>query len=156
MSGPPSPRDRHRARHAAVQMLYQWEVGKTPVDEVITTYWKIGDGAAAGDEPSPVPRLSADARDFAAALAIGVAAHVSEIDPYIADAAKNWRVSRMAVLDRLIMRLAVYEFLHAPDTPRAVVIDEALELTKQFSGDEAGSFVNGVLDAIRRRIDEPA
>ena len=79
--------------------------------------------------------------------------HLDVIDPLIVASAAHWRLSRMSVLDRMIMRLAVYEFLYA-STPRPVVIDEALELAKTFSGEEAVGFVNGVLDAIRRRLDE--
>ena len=71
----------------------------------------------------------------------------------IAEAAEHWRIERMNVLDRLILRLAVYEFLHEPDTPATVIINEALELARTFSGDEAVRFINGVLDAIRRRLE---
>ena len=75
---------------------------------------------------------------------------VAEIDALLAAHAQNWRVERMAVLDRLVLRLAVYEFLTAPDTPPKVIINEALELARSFSGDEAVGFVNGILDAVRK------
>jgi N utilization substance protein B len=77
---------------------------------------------------------------------------IGEIDPLIAASARHWRIERMAVLDRLVLRLAVYELQHG-DSPAAVVIDEAIELTRTFSGEEAVAFVNGVLDAVRRRLD---
>ena len=70
----------------------------------------------------------------------------------IAEAAEHWRIERMAVLDRLVLRLAVYEFLHEADTPAKVIINEALELARTFSTDEAVKFINGILDAIRRRL----
>ncbi len=75
-----------------------------------------------------------------------------EIDALLAAHAQNWRVERMAVLDRLVLRLAVYEMLTAPDTPAKVVINEALELTRAFTGDEAVGFVNGILDAVRKHL----
>jgi len=69
-----------------------------------------------------------------------------------ADAAEHWRLERMNVMDRLILRLAVYEFLHEPATPGKVIINEALELARSFSGDESVGFINGILDAIRRTL----
>ena len=89
---------------------------------------------------------------FATTLATGVAGDVSEIDPIIVEAAENWRIERMNVLDRLILRLAIYEFLHEPETPAKVIINEALELARTFSTDDSVRFINGVLDAVRRRL----
>jgi N utilization substance protein B len=97
-----------------------------------------------------VEPLSDDLRAFATRLADGVAESVAELDPIIAAAAEHWRLERMNVMDRLILRLAVFEFLHEPDTPAKVIINEALELARTFSGDEAVRFINGLLDAIRR------
>ena len=133
---------RHRAREVALQMLYQWEVGRVSMFEVRTTFWS--------HEPDAVEPLSDDLRAFATRLADGVAESVAELDPIIAAAAEHWRLERMNVMDRLILRLAVFEFLHEPDTPAKVIINEALELARTFSGDEAVRFVNGLLDAIRR------
>jgi N utilization substance protein B len=121
-------------------MLYQWEVGRAAVDDTIASYW------AHGQEDTP------GARRFADDLVRGTVARLDEIDPIIAAAAEHWRLSRMAVLDRLILRLAVYEFLAARDTPPRVVINEALELAKIFSADESVGFINGVLDGILRRL----
>jgi transcription antitermination protein NusB len=134
---------RHRAREAALQMLYQWEVGRIPIDEVCQTFWA---GGTAGVAPS------GDVRAFATRLASGVAAHTAQLDPLIVDAAEHWRIERMNVMDRLILRLGVYEFLHVPDTPAKVVINEALELGRTFSADESVRFLNGILDAIRRTL----
>lgn len=136
---------RHRAREATVQMLYQWEVGRASMPEVMQTFWL--------HDPASVEQLSEDHRAFAARLAIGVVADVGNIDPVIADAAEHWRIERMNVLDRLILRLAVYEFLHEPDTPARVIINEALELARTFSNDDAVRFINGILDAIWRRLE---
>jgi N utilization substance protein B len=141
----PARESRHRAREAALQMLYQWEVGRVSMFEVRQTFWpQLAD--------SGEPAMSDDLRDFAMVLADGVAAEVSTLDPLISDAAEHWRIERMNVTDRLILRLALYEFLHRPDTPGKVIINEALELARTFSGDESVRFINGVLDAIRRTL----
>ena len=134
---------RHRAREAAVQMLYQWEVGKASMSEVGQTFW----GGPAANET-----LSSDHRAFATALAEGVSGRVAALDPIIGEAAEHWRIERMNVMDRLILRLAVYEFLHEAETPAKVVINEALELARTFSNDDSVRFINGILDAIRRKL----
>jgi N utilization substance protein B len=134
---------RHRAREAALQMLYQWEVGRASVHEAIVTYWP------AHDDGEKVPEGQ---REFANGLVRGTIARVEEIDRLLSSHAQNWRVARMAVLDRLVLRLATYELLAEPDTPAKVVINEALELALAYSGDEAVVFVNGVLDAVRKDL----
>jgi transcription antitermination protein NusB len=140
----PSKESRHDAREAALQMLYQWEVGRVSMFEVRQTFWTH---ARDGREPLPD-----DLRAFATTLADGVAAAVEELDPIVAEAAEHWRLERMNVMDRLILRLAVYEFLREPETPGKVIINEALELARSFSGEEAVRFINGILDAIRRKL----
>jgi N utilization substance protein B len=135
--------ERRRAREAALQMLYQWEVGRTEPDLVVQSFW-AGHGATAVEET----------RAFANELVHGTIAVLGEIDPLIAGTAEHWRLARMEVMDRLIMRLAVYEFLRRPETPRRVVINEALELAKRFSNDDAVRFINGVLDGIRRKLEQ--
>jgi transcription antitermination protein NusB len=132
---------RHRGRRAALQMLYQWEIGRVPIDEVCERFWV----EAPLEEPA-----EEEVRVFAATLARGVAAHVAEIDPLITEAADHWRIERMHVMDRLILRLAVYEFLFESDTPGKVIINEALELARTFSAADSIRFINGILDAIRR------
>lgn len=141
----PTREARHQAREAALQMLYQWEVGRLAIDEVVETFWTRG--------PMVPESLEEPHRAFSVGLARGVAGAIAAIDPLIADAAEHWRIERMNVLDRLIMRLAVYEFQHEADTPAKVIINEALELARTFSTDDAVRFINGVLDTIRRRFD---
>jgi N utilization substance protein B len=116
---------RHRGREAALQTLYQWEVGGRDIDEAIATYW------------NSAPEAAPDVQEFASRLARGTVQSLEEIDPLVAAGAEHWRLDRMAIIDRLILRMAVYEFLHAPGTPRVVAIDEALELAKTFSADDA-------------------
>jgi transcription antitermination protein NusB len=145
-SAPRAPREaRHRAREAALQMLYQWEVGRLSMFEVRQTFWTHDDESG---EP-----LGGELREFAVTLAEGVATAVDALDPIIAEAAEHWRLERMNVMDRLILRLAVYEFLHRPGTHAKVIINEALELARSFSGDEAVRFINGILDGIRRKLE---
>ncbi|HEY5618891.1 MAG TPA: transcription antitermination factor NusB [Vicinamibacterales bacterium] len=135
---------RHRARETALQMLYQWEVGRTSVSEVLRTFWLH-------EEPEGIT-VSHELRAFAERLTTGVTDTVSSLDPVIVESAEHWRLERMNVMDRLILRLAIYEFLHEPDTPGRVIINEALELARTFSGDDSVRFINGILDAIRRRL----
>ena len=124
-------------------MLYQWEVGRASMDDVRRIYWEHA--------PEGVP-LTEELRAFATSLAAGTAAQVQALDPLITDAAEHWRIERMNVLDRLILRLAVYEFLHEPETPGKVIINEALELARSFSADDSVRFINGILDAVRRTL----
>jgi N utilization substance protein B len=137
---------RRRGREAALQMLYQSEIGRLSMPLVRGTFWDVGQPES-GD-------VSDRIRQFAERLATGTSESLSSIDPLIEAQAENWRLERMPVLDRLILRMAVYEFLHEPEIPRAVTIDEALELAKRFSAPDAVKFVNGVLDGVRRRLDE--
>jgi N utilization substance protein B len=140
-------RARRRAREAALQMLYQCEVGRMSPDEAI---------AAHGEVEQATRLESPQAERFAAQLVAGTIAHVAEIDPVIAGSAEHWRPERMAVIDRLILRMAVYQLRHMPDVPPSVVINEAIELARRFGGEDSGRFVNGVLDAVRRKQEAAA
>jgi N utilization substance protein B len=136
---------RHRGREAALQILYQWEIGRTDVAHASQTFfghqWP-------GDQPDP------DLELFATELAHDTVRRLDAIDPLIATTAEHWRPERMAVIDRLILRLAVCEMLQKSGTPGAVIINEALELARTFSTEEAVKFINGMLDGIRKKIDE--
>ena len=134
---------RRRARAAALQMLYQMEVGRAGLHETIATYWPSRDA----DED-----LDEDLRTFANGLVHGTTERIEQIDGLLRAHAQNWRVERMAVIDRLVLRLAAYEMLADPETPAKVVINEALELARTYTGDEAVAFVNGVLDSVRKEL----
>jgi len=136
-------RARHRARQAAVQMLYQWEVGRNDIDEVLRTFW-AADLPGSQGAPETV-------RTFAEQLVRLTIGNLEKIDPLIAETAEHWRLSRIAALDRIVLRLAISEFLDG-STPRNVVINEALELAKTFSGEESVKFVNGILDAVKKKM----
>jgi N utilization substance protein B len=90
-------------------------------------------------------------REFAVKIFRGTVDHIADIDVMIQAQADNWRLSRMAVVDRNIIRLSVYEFLHESDTPKLVVIDEAIEIAKKFGNDKSPQFINGILDGILKR-----
>lgn len=139
----PDPAALRRAREAALQMLYQWEVGRTGAYEAIATYWPSQD---------PEGEVGEELRAFANGLVKGTIERVAELDGLLAARTHHWRIERMAVIDRLVLRLAVFELLSAPETPAKVVINEALELTRTYSGEEAVAFVNGVLDAVRKEL----
>jgi len=134
---------RRKARECALQMLFAADVAETPADEVIRSYW-----AELGE-----PDLDQTAREFATRLASQTLSNLDLLDERIRSRAEHWRISRMAVVDRNILRLAVYEFLYEP-TPRTVAINEALEIARRFSTYEATQFINGILDAIKRDLDE--
>lgn len=137
---------RRRAREAALRMSYQVEIGRLSVSEAARLHPLVGDHDAIA--------LDAEAEGFAVALMQGAWEQRARLDGYIADAARNWRVERLTVIDRLVLRLAVQEWLSAPGTPPRVVIDEAIELARAYSGDEAARFVNGVLDGVFKRLKE--
>ena len=129
---------RQRARETAVRMLFQWEMSKEPPETVKRLYWR---------SVTPAPGV----REAAEALFDGVVAQVEEIDPLIRRHAEHWRLERMSVVDRNILRLAIYEFL-ARDVPAKVVIHQAVEIAHRYSSADAGAFINGVLDAVRKAI----
>jgi len=135
---------RRKARECALQMLFAADLGGATVrpDELVRSYWdELGE-----------PEMDEGAREFATRLTLGTLAHLVGIDERIRSRAEHWRISRMAVVDRNILRMAVYEFLHEP-TPRTVAINESLEIARRFSTYEATQFINGILDAIKRDLD---
>ncbi|HEX3250938.1 MAG TPA: transcription antitermination factor NusB [Pyrinomonadaceae bacterium] len=134
---------RRKARECALQMLFAADVAEMPADEVVRSYW-----AELGESD-----LDDTAREFATRLAARTLSNLELLDERIRSRAEHWRISRMAVVDRNILRLAVYEFLYEP-TPRTVAINEALEIARRFSTYEATQFINGILDAIKRDLDE--
>jgi N utilization substance protein B len=130
---------RTKARECAVQMLYQWDLTREPMDRVIGLFWQI--------------RTSTDAtRDSAERLARGAQAAVASIDEAITAASTNWRFERIAAVDRNILRIGAFELMKEPRTPASVIIDEAVEMAKRFGEADSPAFVNGVLDAIRASV----
>ena len=136
---------RHRARETALQILYAWDVGHTDVDQAANTFFThqwVGDGP------------TADLKQWATELARETVDRLDAIDPLIAETTERWRPERMAVLDRLILRMAVCELLRKSGTPAPVIINEALELARTFSTEDAVKFINGMLDGVRKKIEQ--
>lgn len=128
-----------------MQVLYQWDMTKLPVEHAISSFY---DTLYSGEEETE-SRPERDA--FMEELAVGTSQMAPEIDRRITAKAAHWKLDRMPAVDRNILRLAVYE-MKTGTTPPAVIIDEAIELARQFSGDESVSFINGVLDAVHKEL----
>lgn len=140
MSAPAPVRRRTRARELALQFLYTLEVrGSAAFDELeafVEHHTKGG----------PDPKGRAEVAAYAQEICHGVHEHRPEIDAWIEAIAENWRLARMAAIDRNVLRLATYELLHRPEVPYKVVINEAIDIAKRFSTAQSGAFVNGILD----------
>lgn len=126
---------RTTAREAALQMLFAVEASGDSADAVIRDFWREMPG-------------DAEDRPYADGLVRGVSADVAAVDQRIAAASEHWRLERMARVDRNVLRMGAFELAQHPEIPRAVIIDEAVELAKRFGTAESGAFVNGVLDRI--------
>ena len=137
-------RGRTQAREAALAMLYQRDLSGDGTEQVIAAFLEGG----LSEET-----LDPQARRFAEHLVRGVVRRMEELDGLIRAGSTNWRLERMAAVDRNVLRIALFELLDEPDTPAAVILDEAVELAKLFGGEESGAFVNGLADGIRRRIE---
>ncbi|MGD0579890.1 MAG: transcription antitermination factor NusB [Bryobacteraceae bacterium] len=142
---------RRRSRQRALQVLFLWDVRKLPIEEALQTFYSslyCAEMEEDTGEDYPVPT---EPDPFMESLARGVAGQSAEIDGLILQRAENWRLERMPNVDRNILRLAIYEMKQS-DTPPPVVIDEALELTRRYSEEDAVPFINGVLDSVRKLI----
>ena len=135
---------RRKSREFALQMLFQADLGKQPIAEVRKTFWQ-GRG-----------EVSREVMGFANDLFRVATDRASDIDKLIEEHAENWRMDRMAAVDRNILRAAVAELLGFPATPRAVIINEAIEIARKFSSPESVHFINGVLDSIGKEIEKQA
>jgi N utilization substance protein B len=166
-SSNPVPSSRHRAREVALQALYALDLQRqrSRAGAGAEAEAKAEDGEGADAEDAPVLKtgreafegvadhfeMPAAARDFARELVIAVSDNGVDLDGVLAEHAKNWRVSRMAIVDRNILRLAIFELTQS-DTPVAIVLDEAVELARRYGSDASPAFVNGVLDAVAKQV----
>ncbi|MBI4028062.1 MAG: transcription antitermination factor NusB [Verrucomicrobia bacterium] len=139
---------RHESRELALQFLYQQDAQSKypmPVPQAFEAFWNLQEDKEA----------HAASRQFAADLARGVVEHIEAVDAKIKACTQNWEFHRIAVVDRNILRLAVYELLFREDIPPVVSINEAIELAKKFSTEDSGRFVNGVLDRAKESLSRP-
>jgi len=131
---------RRTSRELTMQMLFQGDLGKQTPDEVRGLFWASRDD------------VDGETRGFAEDLYRTASERQKEIDGLIEEHAQNWRLERMAVVDRNVLRAAVAELLGYPNTPAAIVINESLEIARRYAAPESLQFVNGVLDAIARKL----
>ena len=131
---------RRKAREYALQMLFQWDITKDSIEQIIATFWENHE-----ELPATI--------NFANTLAKRTIDHVEQIDALIGRHAEHWRLDRMAVVDRNILRLATQEFIYDKETPKTVVINEAIEIARRFSSQESPQFINGILDSIKKELE---
>lgn len=149
-NAPPTTGKRRQAREMALQMLYQWELGGSALPEIFRSFdvHLFGAETASRSAGKDVEGAFGQARH----LVEGTVEEVASLDELIASQAQNWRLERMPVVDRNILRLAAFQLLREPDVPAVVVIDEAIELAKKFGTDRSSAFVNGLLDGLLKRL----
>ncbi len=126
---------RRKARENALKMLYAFDVGDNPVEEVISSYWKLFEPDTEGHE-------------FAELLVRGAAGKVNEIDEAVQKVSMHWKISRMASVDRNILRMAAYELFYVDEVPKRVTLNEAIEIAKRFGTIDSSAFINGILDKL--------
>ncbi len=134
---------RRKARESALQILYRMEFDEAGAGEAVDSFWK--------NKKAPT-----ETKDYCRWLVEGILADRGEIDEAIQSISEHWRIARMALVDRNILRLAAFELLRADPIAPAIVINEAVEIAKKYSGPEAATFVNGILDALRKKVQAQA
>ena len=132
---------RRKARESTLQILFQLEFNDSDEDKAFRLYWKD-------------KKATKDVKDYCRWLIKGVMAHQEFIDRSIQSVSEHWRLSRMPVVDRNILRMAVFELLYEEDVEPAIIINEAIEIAKTYSGEQAAQFINGVLDALRKKTSD--
>jgi len=131
---------RRKARESTLQILFQIEFDSSSLEKIVNSYWE---NIAYSEE---------EIRSYSTWLIEGILSHKEEIDRIIQSVSEHWRVPRMAIIDRNILRIAVFELLYEEKVAPAIVINEAIEIAKKYSGEQAGTFVNGILDAIQKQL----
>ena len=132
---------RRKSREGTLQILFQLEFDDSDPDDIVSQFWEA-------------KKASREIKDYSRYLIKGITSHQDSIDRIIQSASEHWRLSRMAVVDRNILRMAVFELFYEEGLAPAIVINEAIEVAKKFSSDQAAQFINGILDALRRKSDE--
>ncbi len=125
---------RRKSRELTLQLLYQYEIRKEPPEKLLKQFW---------EEKS---KLNKDIRAFSEEIFMGTLEHVEKIDQVISELSLHWKLSRLSLVDKNILRFAIYEICFRDDIPPKVTVDEAIEVSRKYSGDDAGSFINGILD----------
>ncbi len=131
---------RRKARESTLQILFQLEFNNSQPEKAIKQYWKYR-------------RASQEIKSYSDLLVEGILSHQEEIDTLIQSVSEHWRLARMAVVDRNILRIAVFELLYEKNIAPAIIINEAIEIAKKYSNEEGAMFVNGLLDAVRKELE---
>ena len=132
---------RRQGREHALQMLFQWDLSKESFNKVRSTFWTLNKDA------------EIQTKTFADHLTSGTVKHINQIDILLARHAEHWRIPRMAAVDRNVARIATFELMFETETPKIVVINEALEIARKFSTSDSVQFINGILDSILKELD---
>ena len=132
---------RRKARESTLQILFQLEFNNSLLEKTLSEHWKN-------------KKVHKEIREYSNWLAKGIVTHQEKIDNIIQSTSEHWRISRMALIDRNILRMAVFELLYEENIAPAVVINEAIEVAKKYSGEKASTFINGILDAVRKNLDD--
>lgn len=131
---------RRKAREETLRILFRLEFEKAQLDKILTQYWENR-------------RTPEEIKKYSNWLVHGVISHQEKIDSIIQSVSEHWRISRMALIDRNILRMAVFELVYEENIAPAIVINEAIEVAKKYSGEEAATFINGILDAVRKDLE---
>ena len=132
---------RRKARESTLQILFQLEFDDSELEKSFESFWRER-------------KASKEIKEYSRWLVEGIESHRERIDRLIQSVSENWRITRMAIVDRNVLRIAVFELLYEENIAPAIVINEAIEITKKYSSEEAATFVNGILDAARKKIEE--
>ncbi len=132
---------RRKGREYALQILFQLDVSANDPEVAIPLFWKRRE-------------VLESVRTFAEKIVFGVLENSDKLDSIISSSAEHWRLNRMAIVDRNVLRMALYEFLWELETPLVVIIDEAIEIAKKYGSEESGAFINGILDAVKKKMEK--
>ena len=132
---------RRKAREETLRILFQIEFEDAECDTIVAQYWENR-------------KIHEEIKEYSTWLVSGIISHKGEIDDTIQSVSEHWRISRMALVDRNILRMAVFEILYEENIDTAVVINEAIEIARKYSGNEAATFVNGILDGARKKMEK--
>ncbi len=131
---------RRKGREYALQILFQIDMTGNDPEEILSFFWKNKE-------------VMKSVKTFVEKIVFGVLENRMKLDSIISSSAKHWRLNRMAIVDRNVLRIAIYEFFWELDTPLVVIIDEAIEISKKYGSEDSGAFINGILDAIKKKIE---
>jgi len=132
---------RRKARESTLQILFQLEFNDSELENLFKSFWQK-------------KKAAKEIKDYSRWLVQGIVSHRERIDRLIQSVSENWRIDRMALVDRNVLRIAVFELLYEERIAPAIIIDEAIEISKKYSSEEAATFVNGILDAARKKIEK--